>query len=233
MMKDKEVVVLNKLIDECISFMKGADFPFFICGGFALELFLDKRIRPHSDIDVCVLSKNKKETVEYMQNKHWNLYEPIGDSLLRPILNTDREQISRLRFFFCIKPNCSFININPTSKNNIYKFEILNEEQLSFDFIEVIFNECQNENFICYPDKNVVRKFDKAVLYNNDIPYIAPEILLFFKSNSAYSSRTDYQIDFNEVAPHLPRESRVWLINALAKVYDQGHPWIDSLKNIR
>jgi hypothetical protein len=54
---------------------------------------------------------------------------------------------------FCIKPNCSFIELKPLM-DNMYAWKILSHEQKNFDFIEVIFNKLNDRMVtICqFPD---------------------------------------------------------------------------------
>ncbi len=221
---------MNKIIYECNDFMKKVNFQYAICGGYALELFLNTTLRSHSDIDICVFDENKPEVIKYMQSKNWNMYELLLDyGLVRAISNHGEQKVSGI-CVFAIKPNCSLVQMK-SENNNLYKMEILNSEQLNFDFVEIIFNAQKNGEFICAQDNEITRKLDKAILYNGDIPYIAPELILFFKSNHAYALREGYQKDFDITMPHLPYESRCWLIDALEKTYPEGHEWIRQLKD--
>jgi len=75
-----------------------------------------------------------------------------------------------------------------------------------------------------------VRHLDRAVLQTaSGIPFLAPEVVLLFKSkNTSNRERSQDQIDFENVCPHLEPERRAWLRWALLAT-DQGHPWIDRL----
>ncbi|MCL2320942.1 MAG: class I SAM-dependent methyltransferase [Oscillospiraceae bacterium] len=56
-------------------------------------------------------------------------------------------KISHLYCVWAIKNNCSFFKIEPKlNENNIFDYEILGEEQLNFDFIEIIFNKQKDGN---------------------------------------------------------------------------------------
>ena len=48
---------MDNLISECNDFMKNCGFPYAFCGGYALELFLNKKLRPHSDIDISIFEE--------------------------------------------------------------------------------------------------------------------------------------------------------------------------------
>jgi len=75
------------------------------------------------------------------------------------------------------------------------------------------------------------------IIYNDEgIPYLAPEVKLFIITNPVYSEsdyhETKNRIDFNSVAPYLPKESKDWLIKALETAYPNGHKRIEQLKKL-
>ena len=137
------------------------------------------------------------------------------------------------------KPDCSFIKLNSEpSKNDVYTHEVLHPEQLNFDFIEIIFNKQKNGKFIFDPfisqNKDITRELNKAILYNDGVPYIAPEIMLFIISHPAYIESDIHKeknhIDFDSVAPLLPEENKDWLIHAFETAYPDGHKRLEQLK---
>jgi len=238
-----------KLISECNDFMKNCGFTYAFCGGYALELFLGKKLRPHSDVDITVFEEDKINVVEYVLNKGWNVYEhkadwidnKIANNYLRQILNTNDKRITELFSVWVIKPDCSFFKLElRPGGDNIYDYEILNDEQLNFDFIEIIFNKQKDGNFVfdsfTSQGKHIKRELDKAILYTNDgTPYLAPEVKLLIISHPAYLAseyhKTKNKIDFDSVAPLLPKERKDWLVAALETAYPDGHSRIDELKN--
>ena len=232
---------MNKLLSECHDFFKNCSFPYAVGGGWALELFANKKIRPHEDIDISIFDEDRKNLVEFMLNKDWNVYEPPHENRLIRISSSDDEGVSKRHGVWVIKPDCSFIRHEPiVGESGIYTKEILHHEQLNFDFIEVIFNKQQDGNFLFDPfisqNKDITRKVAKAILYNGDIPYIAPEVMLFIISHPAYMDGNYHgkknKIDFDFVAPLLPKESNDWLINALETAYPDGHTRLEQLKAV-
>lgn len=218
---------MNKLIKDCYEFMKDADFSYAICGGYALELFLNKKIRIHSDIDITVFKEDTLKAIKYIKSKSWDMYELIGEGLVH-IINDNKDTIDICAF--CLKQKCSLVKMNKKD-DDTYGLEIKSSEQHQFDFLEIIFNKQKDSKFILNENINITRDMDKAILFYENIPYLSPEVILFLKSNNAYSMREDYNIDFNMVSPHLPNENKLWLINALEKAYPNGHIWIGKLKS--
>lgn len=54
------------------------------------------------------------------------------------------------------------------------------------------------------------------------IPYLAPEIQLFYK---AKNGRLKDETDFATILPVLTKPQRQWLADALSLVYGSAHPW--------
>ena len=66
-------------ISECNDFLKECGFPYAFCGGYALELFTNKMIRAHSDIDICILNENRTGMVDFLLGKGWCIYVHQSD----------------------------------------------------------------------------------------------------------------------------------------------------------
>ena len=236
---------MNKLILECNSFFKDCGFPYAICGGYAFELFLNKKIRTHGDIDISVYEENKADVIEYMMNNGWNVYQglkggaPGVGGYIRLILNKNDNAVLEPNMLKAIKPDSSLIDVKQKpGEENIYIFNIMSQEQTNFDYLEIIFNNHEDGNFIFWPfttrGNNITRELEKAILYNEGVPYLSPEVLLFIMAPPEYFD-SDYHreknsFDFEAVMPYLPDERREWLINALEEVYPDGQRWLQQLK---
>ena len=226
-----------KLVLECNNFFKDCGFPYAFCGGNALELFLNKNIRPHSDIDIFIFEEDKKSAVEFILDKNWNIYTRM-DMGISLITDSEDRRLVDILTLWAIKPDCSFMKLDPINgEDNAFNYQVLSEEQLNLDFIDIFLAQKNNVDYICDKDKNITRELNKAILYNNDVPYLAPEIKLFFDATPRYME-LDYfknknQIDFESTAPFLLEESKNWLINALEKKYPEGNKRIEQLKSIK
>ena len=86
-----------QLITECHEFLKDSGLTYAFCGGYALDLFLNKTVRPHADIDISVFDKDRKKIVAFMLRQRWDVYEhnlnwsgnKIANAHLRPILTAN------------------------------------------------------------------------------------------------------------------------------------------------
>ena len=81
-----------------------------------------------------------------------------------------------------------------------------------------------NDNYFEFDKINsITRELSKAILYNNGIPYLSPELALLFKSSR--SDNIEYQLDFNETFPNMSEEQRQWFLKNLDVLYPNGHAW--------
>lgn len=227
---------MNNLITECQDFLKDFEYTYAFCGGYALEMFTDTVKRTHSDLDVTLLRKDRVNIIFYLQNNGWNVYEPIHETnTLRLITDPHDEGEVNHIYIWAIKPDCTLIRMEPKpNEKSRFSYEILNEVQTRFDFIDMIFNEENEKGFICDADKIITRALDKAILYRAGIPMLAPEIILFFITDSAYAE-SDYHreknnMDWSYTPSFLPEESLEWLINALKTAYPKGNKRLDELE---
>lgn len=237
---------MNQLIVECQNFLKDFGHTYAFCGGHALELFTNTTNRPHGDIDISIFSEDRKNIVEFMLSVGWNVFEhrfewaddKISSSYLWQIVTSDDEKLSALQGLWAVKPGSSLIKITPKQgEENSFDYEILNEEQGELDFIEIIFNTLRDGKFICDEDKGIARTLDKAILYNDGVPYLAPELLLFILCNPLYMNSEYHKeknhIDFNSTAPFLASESNEWLVNALKTAYPEDSERVAELVAFR
>lgn len=230
---------MNNLITQCNTFLKDCGLTYAFCGGYAFELFTNTKIRSHSDIDITVFDEDRRKIIDFIIKAGWNVYEPLhSTNALRLITDPNDEGALNSLSIWAIKPGCSFIRAQPKSaESNVFNYAILNEEQLGFDFIEIIFNSKNEGYFVCDKDRHIARNLDKSILFHEDIPYLAPEIILFFISDPAYIA-SDYHreknnIDWDFVPPFLQRESMEWLINSLEVKYPEGNVRLEGLRDLQ
>ena len=228
---------MNHLIEECYDFIKDCRLPYAFCGGYALELFTGIKKRSHSDLDLTLFTADRKDIIDFILYKGWNIYEHLhSQNYLRKITDANDEKTLDCLYLWAIKPDCSFFEIKSKhDANQYFDFIILDKEQKNFDFIDIIFNSKKDGRFICDKEKNISRKLEKAILYHRNIPYLAPEVILFIISNPAYIEseyhREKTNMDFESTIPFLSKESMDWLINAIEKAYPEGNIRLEQLKN--
>jgi aminoglycoside-2''-adenylyltransferase len=171
-----------------------------VCGGWALDLFLNRVTRSHKDIDFAVLRKDQLVIQDYLLSRGWNLEKAVNGQLIRW---RSGEWIDLpVHTIWCKNP------------------------QALPDFIELLFNEVDEVNFLFRRDFSVTLPLKKMIVLSAaGIPILAPEIVLLYKSADTNESNS---ADFENVLPNLSLERRVWLATALQRT-NPNHEWVKDL----
>jgi GrpB-like predicted nucleotidyltransferase (UPF0157 family) len=187
-------------VDEVAQELQGASFPWYISGGWALDLFLGRVMRLHHDVDVVIPYSAQMGLQKHLTERGWKLVTPFEKRLEvwppHMQLELPRHQVHAYR-------DGHFIDFLLTDMNNVWRYR---REPL------------------------VLRSIARMSLKNDHgIPYLAPELVLLFKSrNTSDRERPKDQLDFEKVLPHLEAERRAWLRWALVAT-SPDHPWIQQL----
>lgn len=213
---------MNHLITETKLLLSSGDFEYSFCGGYAIELFLNKEIRTHGDIDVSVYWNDRDKIILYMKSLGWDVYEMCGNGMAH-MINDINNQMRIKRNIFCIKDNCELVNLNPQSKNEMYYLEFNHSGQTKLNFVEFLFNDRTETDFLYARNTKLTRCLSKAILISNNISFLAPELILLYKSTDI--EREGYQLDYEEAICSMDFEQKQWLLNALVTMYPEGHPW--------
>ena len=212
---------MNKLILECNNLLQASGLDCAFCGGHALDIYVGHTTRPHGDIDVSAYWEDRNDIIAFMQSQGWLVYEAMGDGKVHLITDTNDQKLVKSNIF-CAKRGCSFFHVE-LIEGNIYKCDIGHVEQKDLDFIEFLFNRRTADAFVYSRNKDIQRSLDKAILHKNDISYLAPELVLLYKSTDL--ARKQNRQDFDLIYPLLPYNSQQWLKNALAIAFPDGHEW--------
>ena len=171
----------------------------YVCGGWALDLFLGRVTRTHKDVDVAVARRDQLDVQGYLRRRGWEL-EKAARGRLSPWEEGEELRLP-LHGVWC------------------------RNEAHDPDFFELLLNEIDDETFRFRRDPTVTLPRARMSLRSpSGLPVLAPEIVLLYKSNSP----EEYGGDFANAAPALSRESRAWLKRALDRV-SPGHAWARKL----
>ena len=122
-----------------------------------------------------------------------------------------------------------FIHFTPVG-DNLFKHEYEQKDQIELDFIDFVFNK-RSEDYFLYQlndsTKPLYRELDKAILYYQGIPYLAPEIALLHVAKEY--TVDDSEHDFTIGIAKMNDDQKMWLLHSLNLSYPEGHPWIDRL----
>jgi len=178
---------MNKLILEASDFFKNCGFPYFVCGGFALDMFAGKELRPHGDFDLSVFKENKWDAIRFLQNNGWIVYarffDPDKPETMKEfylIADLSEDRVDNCGNMWAVKPE-SFVQMGlKEGEADIYTYKIIEPRLQGFDFIELSFDTKADGYFVYEGDNaKITLELDRAILYKDGIPYMAPELVLF------------------------------------------------------
>lgn len=190
----EEVFQAAKVLD-------GYNLPWAVCGGWAIDLFLDRTIREHKDVDFAVLRTDQLILQEHLVSKGWTLEKAISGQLF-PWQRNEWIDLP-VHVIWCKNSNAS-----P-------------------DFIELLFNEVKDGHFLYRNDLSITLSVERMIVTSSSgVPILAPEIVLLYKSR--YPENPSSAADFKNASPRLSSSSCDWLAAALRKS-NPDHPWLHVL----
>jgi hypothetical protein len=176
--------------------------PWWIAGGHAVELAVGRPVRPHADIDVLLLRRDQLAAQRALAGWEWWAADPPGT--LRPW-----------------RPG----ELLPAEVHDIWCRPAGSEQWR----IQVMLDESAGDDWVSRHDPRVRRPIGTLTRISPaGIPYLAPEIQLFYKANSP---RPKDHVDFDAALPQLSAEQRRWLADAIT-LGRPTHPWLERLTEI-
>ena len=213
------------LVKKLSNFMADIGVDYAICGGHAIDMFLNKKTRPHKDLDVSIYWEDRDAVVQHMLYEGWDVYEPCGTAYLHKINDAANQKRIKTNIW-CVKPtnqHYQFIE----HEQDMYAVIFDNSEQVDLDYIEFLFNTRKDGMFVYERNHDVKIALDKAVFHVKDIPCLAPEMVLLYKSSAADSP--DYQLDFDNAIKAMDATQLSWLKMSLSTMFPDGHKWLNAL----
>lgn len=161
--------------------------PWWIAGGWALDLFLGEVTRPHADIDVGIFRRDAQSVRSTLSE--WEFFEAQQGSLTR--LETRSALGKAVNSLWCRRQGkCEWA-------------------------FELMLDEGGGNTWIFRRDANIACSLERAIRRSGDgIPYLAPEIQLLYKSKAI---RRKDQTDFDAVFTRLDSRARAWLCESIAR----------------
>lgn len=168
--------------------------PWGIAGGWALDMYLGRKTREHSDIDI-VIFREHQQVVYQLLNGDWDLYKAKNGELS---LWQEGEYLDAV--------------------NDIW---VRRDAQSPWAF-QIMLMESEQEQWIYRREKSI--KLPKAEIFSADgsgVPYLKPEIQLLYKAGSSQIREKDSR-DFQAVLPSLSSKEKAWLEKALKRQFPSG-----------
>lgn len=171
-----------------------------ISGGWALDLFLSTANRFHDDIDLSFERQHHLELQAFLLKKHWTLH-------------------------FIDEAKSVLWDKNHVLPIHIYQIHARKGQ----DFIDILVEPDGKHNWRYRRDEQVSLDKKKAILYWQQIPFLAPEAVLLFKAKVRDKKpREKDSIDFLRVLPFLSIRQKNWLKKNI-QLETADHPWLFDL----
>jgi len=175
--------------------------PWFICGGWAIDLFVDRVTRGHRDVDTAVLRPHQPALQR--QFSSWRMEKAVpGEGGRREAWRLGEElflPVHELHF----------------TRDEGYPREV-----------EILLNESDSDVWSFRRDGRIELPLDMLGLRSSrGVPFLAPEVVLLYK---AKSPRAIDEQDFAAVGERLSLARRKWLRGAI-QLCHPGHPWLFRL----
>ena len=173
--------------------------PWWVAGGYAIELAVGHAFREHGDVDVLLLRRDQPAVQEALSSWDWWAADPPGT--LRPWQRGE---------------------ILPAGIDDVW----CRPSAATPWRIQVMLDESQGDEWISRRNGAVRRAIaDLGAVSPEGVPYLVPEVQLFAK---AWGTRPKDEQDFAAALPVLDDTQRRWLAKALETTYGR-HPWLDRL----
>lgn len=128
--------------------------PWWIAGGWAIDLFLDRETRPHNDLDVGILRRDVGEVLGSIPD--CEAFEAKDGTLTRLVEAVPRRDVNSL---WCRRRG-----------TQLWKLELM-------------LDQSEGDFWVYRRDPRVRRKLDSLVCHGSKgIPYLAPEVQLLYKA---------------------------------------------------
>lgn len=183
--------------------VRGLAVPWYVAGGWAIDLFVGRVTRDHHDVDILVSRDDQQAVFEHFADRTLLkvIPHPCGRVGQGTVVAWSGEELK-----FPIHQ----VFADDTDGNRV----------------EVLFGEMEKGVWRYRRNAKVKRRLNDAVLESNDgIPFLAPEIVLLFK---APLMREWDEGDFAAALPLMTPGQRNWLADALRRAH-RGHHWLRSL----
>jgi uncharacterized protein (DUF952 family) len=195
---------LDQTRRRAVEVMAGYRRPWWVAGGWALDLVLGYKTRPHADLEISVLACDQRTLFKHLHG--WDL------RLAAPGAQLPRWDGSAIQPPF----HQVWARRGPGGPSTPEEFAA-DPTMLGF-----LLEQGSADRWVFRRHPAITRPLHQLGRATADgVPFVAPEVALLFK---AKLPRFKDQRDFDRVLPHLDGPARAWLAWALEQAYP-GNPW--------
>lgn len=185
--------------DAAVEFCTWA-LPWWVAGGWAIDLLLGHQSRAHGDLDILILRRDQALVRKHLSD--WDVHAADPPGVLRrwPIGET-----------------------LPASVHDVW---CRRTPESAWEF-QLMIDNTDLDDWLFRRDSRIRRTIESLTgrASTASLAVLSAEVQLLYKSQGL---RNKDVADFQAVGPHLSGSERVWLRAAL-DVVSPGHPWISEL----
>ncbi|XHC26713.1 MAG: nucleotidyltransferase domain-containing protein [Phycisphaerales bacterium] len=187
-------------VEEAATLLSGLEAPWWIAGGYAIELFAGRAIREHGDLDVVVLRRDQHQIQELLHG--WDLrIAYLGELLAWP----DSQRL---------EPPHSDVWCRESSDSPWR--------------LQMMLLDTEGEDWVFKRNRSIRGALSELGSVSSDgVPFLRPEIQLLYKARAETLEKD--QLDFDAVLPLLDERARRWLRDCLRVQFPGGHGWLSAL----
>ena len=184
-----------------VEHLRGLPCPWGVCGGWAVDLFVNQASRRHADVDIAVLRADQPVVLSHLLARGWSISTAHAGQ------------------------------VSPWKGDELMEFPMhclwCRQEHAVPAFIEVLLNESAGEDFVFRRCFEIRLPLSRTFLESKSgIPILAPEIVLLYKSKGELTATKAH--DFEHAVGSLASMQRRWLKDALL-LTNPSHPWVARL----
>ncbi len=188
--------------EQVAELLAGVEVPWYVAGGWALELFLGGGLREHEDIEIAVPHARFGELADVLAEFEVFVVTP---STVTPLAEGD-DALAGTHQTWIREP-----------ETGTWRLDVFREPS-------------DGDTWICRREPSLRLPYEQVIEWTEDgIPYGRPELVLLFKAKRADEEKN--RSDFEAVLPRLDASRREWLHAALERVHP-GHAWLAELEPV-
>src|SRR5690242_5179051 len=189
--------------------LAGLPCPWYVAGGWAIDLYLQQRPRAHKDVDIAVFRRDQDTVQQYFLARGWELWKYVGNSVTLERM-AGPQQLAL--------PDRGILAQPATAGG---------------PRIDLLLSETRDGQWWYHADPRIRHPLPAVGLTSAlGVPLLNPAIVLLFKARHLYGAdpeslrhRAADARDFRALAGSLTVEQRRWLAGALELLYPD-HPWL-------
>jgi len=172
--------------------------PWFVVGGWAVDLYSGRVTRPHHDVEIAIFREDQLALQDFLSGWEFQKATRNPEKPLEPWHQGEWLELP-----------VHEIHAQPSGAEP--------------SELEVLLNERRGEEWVFRRNQSVTRPLAKVAMQSAlGIPFLSPEVVLLYK---AKAPRAHDIADFEELRGLLDQERRSWLKWAIAACHPD-HPWL-------